>query len=77
MIELSREAHKHDGRRKGGFNDYRFFGDVGPRPRTCQWIENDPRVDPSKCGEPVSGPSSPYCESHRARCWQPRKADGE
>ena len=37
--------------------------------RTCQWIENDPTIDPTKCGQPVRSPGESYCEHHHAVCW--------
>lgn len=42
-------------------------GFTGPCARTCQWIENDPRIDPRKCGQGVKRGSS-YCDLHYARC---------
>ena len=39
------------------------------QPKTCQFIEGAPSRDDSvKCGKAVA-PSSPYCDSHRARCY--------
>lgn len=72
MNAIRRELRKHDARMKGGFNDWRVFGDIGPRPHTCQYIARDPRVDATKCGAPVR-PGSVYCASHHARCY--RKAE--
>ncbi len=36
--------------------------------RTCQWIEADPRVDATMCGQPAQIGSS-YCPAHHERCW--------
>lgn len=36
--------------------------------QTCQFIEADPKVDPTKCGQPaIEG--KPYCPHHHARCF--------
>lgn len=51
-------------------------GFQAPAPRTCQWIEGEPR-DREFCGEPARAGSS-YCEAHHRRCWLPpatRQAD--
>jgi len=40
---------------------------AGWRPRTCQFIEGEPR-DRNFCGKPVQ-PGSSYCPEHHARCW--------
>ena len=45
----------------------------GWRPKECQFIAGDARIDPTMCGEPVLLGSS-YCASHHTRCWQPVKA---
>lgn len=46
----------------------------------CQWIEGDPRIDPTMCGKPrqvLDGGSASYCPKHQARCEAPRpKATG-
>jgi hypothetical protein len=50
------------------------FSELGPPPRTCQWIAGDPKTDPTKCGAPVTrrrdGSPSPYCATHHARCYE-------
>ncbi len=48
--------------------------DEGWRPRTCQWIEGEPR-DRGFCGEPVQ-PGSSYCPKHHAICWHPVPKNG-
>lgn len=40
------------------------------RHRTCAFIEGDPRVDPTACGEPAQLGSS-YCPAHHRRCYVP------
>lgn len=36
----------------------------------CQWIEDDPAVDPTKCGKETV-PDSSYCSDHHFRCYIP------
>lgn len=45
-------------------------------PKTCQWIEGDPRAPNPHCGEPTV-PGKPYCEPHAARAYQKPKAPAE
>jgi hypothetical protein len=40
------------------------------RHRTCQFIAGDPRVDPTRCGEPARLGSS-YWPHDQACCYQP------
>lgn len=35
---------------------------------TCQWIDGDPKVDPTKCGQPNYGEKS-YCLPHCRRAY--------
>jgi hypothetical protein len=38
---------------------------------TCQYIEGDPKVDPSKCGRKAL-PRSSYCAEHHKICYLPK-----
>lgn len=40
------------------------------RVHKCQWIENDPKVDPSKCGQPAAEGKFRFCPEHLARCFR-------
>jgi hypothetical protein len=40
-------------------------------PGTCQWIEGDPQIDPTKCGaRALLGKA--WCPDHHTRCYKPR-----
>jgi hypothetical protein len=40
------------------------------RPLGCQWISGDVRTRGWRfCGEPTTGPGSPWCAAHRAVCY--------
>ena len=45
----------------------RWSADVGPHPRSCQWLYGErPFTDADKCGAPTV-PGQPYCAVHAAR----------
>ena len=55
--------------------DRRWSADVGPRPRTCQWLYGErPFSDADKCGAPTV-PGQPYCAVHAARACLIRAED--
>ena len=35
----------------------------------CQYIADDPRIDPEICGDPVKE-GSPYCDFHHGECYE-------
>ena len=55
--------------------DRRWSADVGPRPRSCQWLYGErPFTDADKCGAPTA-PGQPYCAVHAARACLVRAED--
>lgn len=53
-------------------NSFRVYNEIGPKPRTCQFIEGD-GYPWTKCGCPVHNNSS-WCEAHYKRVFQRRPA---
>lgn len=55
----------------------RWSADVGPRPRSCQWLYGErPFTDADKCGAPTAA-GQPYCAVHAARACLVRAEDDD